>query len=74
MGINFSQADLDKLAEQTDELRTWLEEKTSRAATHVMMPSPLTTVGSIVLVAGLSLVMDDMVPNTMCWSYGGCLS
>ena len=68
--INLSQAKLDELAEKTDELSDWLEEKTLQIASHIVIPPGVAVVGSILVVAGLTLFMDEAIPDGVCWS--GC--
>lgn len=69
--INLNQAEIDKLAEKTDELSNWLEEKALQVTSHVVIPPEIAAVSSIVFMAGLALFLDQAIPDALCW-YGGC--
>lgn len=68
--INLDQTELDELAEKADGLSNWLEEKAMHIATRVVIPPELAAVGSMIVGAGLMLLVDDAIPDSMCW--GGC--
>lgn len=68
--INFTQTELDELAEKSTGLSDWLEEKAFSVATHVVIPPAVTAVGSILVIASIALVVDGAIPDSVCWS--GC--
>jgi hypothetical protein len=68
--INLEQTELDELAERADGLSDWLEEKAMHIATRIVIPSELAAVGSIIMATGLVLLVDDAIPDSICWA--GC--
>jgi hypothetical protein len=71
--INFTQTDLDELAEQAAGLSDWIEEKEIFIASNATIPQKLTTVTSYITVSGFLVLLDKAAPATTCW-IGGCFT
>lgn len=70
--IGLNQTELDELASKAEELSNWLEDKTVQIATNVIIPPGLVAVGSIIAFAGMFIIMDGLIPDSVCWA--GCTS
>jgi hypothetical protein len=73
--LNLSQASLDELGTQANELGNWIEQQMEEPTTNkrVFIPPHLTLMASLTLLNGLSLFYEWMPPSgTACWD-GGCI-
>lgn len=68
--INFTKTKLDELADKAVELHDWLEKNATEAVNGITIPPQVVTVTSVVVVVGLTLIVDQAIPDSTCWA--GC--
>ncbi|HRQ42420.1 MAG TPA: hypothetical protein PLD25_31275 [Chloroflexota bacterium] len=81
--FEFSSYDLEKLAENADALMSWLEQGSASAEAsaqdidqtvknwRVKIPAHLLLVSATTTISGLTVWLDQQLPNSACW-FGNC--
>lgn len=67
--IELNHAELEGLADKTEGLSRWLDDKATQVVCHSMLPTALMVVTSIAIKGAVFLV-DGSVPDSVCWA--GC--
>ena len=70
--IKFTSDEISELANKAVALRDWLTEAVPAVTSRPEIPVAVMTVGIVVSLSGQSLLMDNWIPDTVCWS-GGCM-